>query len=240
MKNSILYFDEIGLQDVVSVGGKNATLGEVFRQLGPKGILVPDGFATTAKVYREFIKQNYLEQKIARVLSELKTFDFSNLPEIGHTVRSLVQKSFFPYHTQVQIIAAYYELVERVENDGHVVVRSSAVVASDSLHTTFENQLGSYLHVKGENALLEACKNCYVSLFTDKAIKDSVIKKINLSAIAISVGVQQMIRPYKDGAPVSFTLNQEEQDMISQWSVLIEDHFQMPIYIFPFLFLLRG
>jgi pyruvate, water dikinase len=231
MKDSILYFDEIGLQDVAKVGNKNASLGEVFKHFGAKGILVPDGFATTIKVYREFLKQNNLEQKIAHIINGLDEKGFSNLPEIGSTVRSLLQNSVFPYYTQVQILAAYSELVERVENDRYVVVRSSAI-AKDFPKATFAKQLDSYPNVEGEDALLEACKNCFVSLFTDKALQYCIHRKINPIDVALSVGVQQMIHTnMDDSVPVSFTLNKAEQKMISKWSALIEDHFHMPLKI---------
>jgi pyruvate, water dikinase len=229
MKDSILYFDEIGLQDVHRVGNKNATLGEVFKQLGSKGILVPDGFATTIKVYRQFLKQNNLEQKIAHVISGLDKKDISNLSEIVSIIRSSLQNSVFPYYTQVQILAAYNELMERVENDGNVVVRSSAIV-KDYPQVTFDKQLGSYLNINGENALLEACKNCFASLFTDKALQYCILRKINPMDVALSVGVQQMIHTDKeDNAPVSFTLDKAEQKMVSKWNTLIEEHFHMPM-----------
>ncbi len=230
MRDSILYFDEIGLQDVVRVGNKNAALGEIYQQLSHKGVLVPDGFVISTKVYQEFLNQNNLKRKITDIIKGLNTSDFSNLSEIGKTVRSTLQKSIFPYYTQVLILAAYNELLERVDSDGHVIVRCSAI-ANGVPKINFAKQLDCYLNIKGEDALLEACKNCFISLYTDKAIKYCALRRIKPTDITFSIGVQQMIRPSKKSASLRFNLSKQETETIDRWSALIDQHFQVPMTI---------
>ncbi len=205
MKDNILFFREIALADVPKVGGKNASLGEMFQKLTPKGILVPDGFATTSKVYRDFLNENGLSQKLKQILAELDVKDFSNLTEVGAKARALLNSGDFHYNVQVQIIAAYRELLDDVGMDCSVAVRSSAT-AEDLPEASFAGQQESYLNVKGEEALLEACKNCFISLFTDRAIKYRVDMGFDHMDVALSVGVQQMVRSDKACAGVGFTL----------------------------------
>ncbi len=230
MKESILFFDEVGLQDVSKVGSKNASLGEFFQQLSPNGIVVPDGFATTAKVYQDFLRQNHLETKLSTVLNRLDVDLFSNISEVGNEVRSLLDDSIFPYHTQVQIIAAYNELAERVNMECPVAVRSSAVFSA-SKERNFAGQLESYLDVRGEDALLTACKKCYTSLFTNKAIKYAVEMGIHPMEIANSIGIQQMVRRKQSPTPVKFSLNNKDQQRLSEWSAIIDNHFEQPMNI---------
>lgn len=230
MKDSILYFNEIGLKDTAKVGAKNASLGELFQQLTPKGVLVPDGFATTDKVYREFLKQNHLERKLSVLLGRLDVQNLTNLSEIGIDVRTLLSNGVFPYYTQVQILAAYNELVERVEMDCPVAVRCSAIT-NDLSKVNFAGQLECYLNIKGENALLNACKNCFVSFFTDKAIKYKLGVGLKHQDVALSVGVQQMVYPIEGNARVGLVLNSDEKKTQSHWTALVEDHFKMPMNI---------
>ena len=229
MNNSILYFDEIDLQDATRVGNKNAALGEILQKLSSKGISVPDGFVISSKIYQDFLSQNNLKQKIADIIKRLDTKNFSNLSEIGKTIRSTFQKSTFSYLSQVQIIAAYNELLERVESDGSVIVRCSAITKSTK--NNFAKQLDCYLNIKGENALLEACKNCFVSLYSDKALKYCILKEINPTDVGFSVGVQQMIHHTRKDTSQFSNLNKKEQDLITEWSAIINEHFQTPMTI---------
>ncbi len=205
MKENILFFNEIGLGDIAKVGGKNASLGELFQELSPKGINIPNGFATTVEVYRNFLKENYIERKLSMILEELDTLHFSNLPEIGTKARTLMRTGDFSYKVQVQLIAAYNELMEYCGEDCSVAVRSSAT-AEDLPEASFAGQQESFLNIKGEDALLEACKNCFVSLFSDRAIKYRVDMGFDHMEVALSVGVQQMVRSDLACAGVGFTL----------------------------------
>ncbi|MFK7806254.1 MAG: PEP/pyruvate-binding domain-containing protein [Saprospiraceae bacterium] len=231
MKDSVLYFDEIGLKDLPIVGSKNASLGEVVRQFQPNGISVPEGFATTARVYRDFLKQNNLEAPLATILSQLDTTTFHNLSLVGNQARALLAKSIFPYHTQVTIIAAYLGLAERLEVEGDVIVRSS-IVTKDKIVCEFATKLENFKNIKGEDDLLAACKKCFVALFSDRFIKCCAEEKVNPLDLDLSIGVQQMLRTEENNSTSGqLTLNKEELSKITNWSSTIKNHFAKPVNI---------
>ena len=210
-KNSklILWFEEIGIEDVKLVGGKNASLGEMYRNLTEKGINVPNGFAITATAYRYFLKENGLMEKIKEVLKDLDTKNVDNLRERGQKVRDLILHAEFPEQLKREIIEAYKKLssmygVEYLD----VAVRSSAT-AEDLPDASFAGQQETYLNIRGEHAILEYSKKCFASLFTDRAISYREDKGFDHFSIALSIGVQKMVRSDKAASGVMFTLDTE-------------------------------
>ena len=164
----VKWFDEIGMGDVPLVGGKNASLGEMTVALGKKGVKVPYGFAITAEAYKYLIKYAKLDEKIKDILKDLDTHDIKNLQERGKKVRELIENADFPEDLEREILDAYHSMVEK-EPDITVAVRSSAT-AEDLPDASFAGQQETYLNIKGDKELIEACKKCFASLFTDRAI----------------------------------------------------------------------
>ncbi len=205
----ILWFEEVGVSDVKLVGGKNASLGEMYQNLVPKGINVPNGFAITATAYRYFMKENRLIEKIRDILKDLNTRDVNNLRERGAKVRDMILHAEFPERLKNEIFEAYDRLsaeynIEAVD----VAVRSSAT-AEDLPDASFAGQQETYLNIKGKHALLDAVKKCFASLFTDRAISYREDKGFDHFSIALSVGVQKMVRSDKGASGVMFTLDTE-------------------------------
>ena len=207
-KSFVRWFETLRIKDVPIVGGKNASLGEMLKALKDKGILVPDGFATTADAYWEFLKFNRLHEKIAAVLSEHKKGKLS-LEKAGANIRALIVKGSFPPALAKEIGQAYQQLAKKYRM-AHVdvAVRSSAT-AEDLPSASFAGQQETYLNVRGEKDLQEACKRCFASLFTDRAIVYREAKKFNHMKIALSIGVQKMVRSDRSGSGVLFTLDTE-------------------------------
>ncbi len=205
----ILNFDKINKNDVAKVGGKNASLGEMFQNLTNKGIQIPDGFAVTAAAYWHLLAQNNIKNSIKRKLKVLDIDTFDNLPEVGKSIRKVILQATIPFGLQVEIIAAYHSLKERVGGSNiQLAVRSSAT-AEDLPEASFAGQQESYLNIKGDDDLLDACLNCYASLFTDRAIKYRIDNGFDAMEVALSIGVQQMVRSDKACAGVGFTLEPE-------------------------------
>jgi len=205
--NIILFFNQISINDIAKVGGKNASLGEMYNQLNPKGISVPNGFATTADAYRLFRSTNNIEQKLNELLLLLDTENYSNLSKIGETARNLILSAELPKEITEPIIEAYKELSSKCgipELD--VAVRSSAT-AEDLPTASFAGRMESFLNISGEKQLLDAVHLCYASLFTDRAIKYRHDMGFTGIDIAISVGVQQMVRSDKASSGVAFTID---------------------------------
>ncbi len=201
-------FNQLTIQDVPTVGGKNASLGELFQALTPRGIRVPDGFAVTAAAYWEFLRYNNLEAPLKSALDQLDTDAFSNLTKVGGEVRALIAGATLPEPLQASIKAAYHELMERVGPEGSVAVRSSAT-AEDLPEASFAGQQESFLNIKGADALLRACLACYESLFTDRAIKYRIDNGFEHMDVALSIGIQYMVRSDLAAAGVGFTLEPE-------------------------------
>ena len=202
------WLEDLTSGDVGEVGGKNASLGEMIRTLEDEGIRVPAGFATTARAYRQFLEANNLNDRLDEKLSAYRSGDRS-LEETGKAVRRLFLDAEFPEETAEAIRRAYRELSQRYELDGvDVAVRSSAT-AEDLPEASFAGQQETYLNISGEKDLLDACRRCYASLFTDRAISYREEKNFSHLEVALSVGVQKMVRSDKAGSGVMFTIDTE-------------------------------
>ena len=203
----ILFFNQISISDIGKVGGKNASLGEMYCRLNPIGIKIPNGFAVTAEGYRLFRKENNLEKPLEDLLLSLDTKEYSNLSSIGEKARNLILSATIPEEIGNDIRAAYQELCKQCEiNNLDVAVRSSAT-SEDLPSASFAGRMESFLNISGEKQLLDAVRRCYASLFTDRAIKYRHDMGFTAMDIAISVGVQQMVRSDKASSGVAFTLD---------------------------------
>jgi phosphoenolpyruvate synthase/pyruvate phosphate dikinase len=165
----VIWFEDLARGDVALVGGKNASLGEMVRQLGGKGIQVPPGFATTAQAFREYLTANGLDDFIAGTLARLEAGKIT-LAESGSTIRKAILSGDFPVATRDEILAAFRELARRTGSKDLSVAARSSATAEDLPDASFAGQQETYLNVRGETALLETCRRCYASLFTDRAI----------------------------------------------------------------------
>ncbi len=204
----VCWFADLDRDDNDRVGGKNASLGEMIGALRERGIAVPEGFATTAAAYWAFIEANELQDKIAAQVEKLKG-DRSNLRQVGQAIRKLILGGEFSPELAQAITRSYTEMAERIgEKDPGVAVRSSAT-AEDLPEASFAGQLESFLNVRGEEALLDACKHCFSSLFTDRAIAYREDRGFDHMKIALSVGVQRMVRADRAGAGVMFSIDTE-------------------------------
>lgn len=204
----VRWFDQIGIEDVASVGGKNAALGELYQQLTKQGVSAPNGFATTASAYVSFLSESGLDEKIDQILADLDTTDIANLRERGQRVRHAILATEFPTDLKDAIIHAYQQLSAERGQPVDVAVRSSAT-AEDLPDASFAGQQETYLNVQGEQALLDACRRCFASLFTDRAISYRTHKNFDHSQIALSVGVQLMVRSDLSCSGVMFSLDTE-------------------------------
>lgn len=225
----ILWFEEVRSIDVGLVGGKNSSLGEMIQQLASKGVNVPGGFATTAYAYRHFIKGAGLEPKLRKIFSDLDTDDMDNLQARGKQARSLILNTPFPQDLNDAITVAYKKMCERYsknsdfcarfegadkeECESHldevdVAVRSSAT-AEDLPEASFAGQQETYLNVHGIKGVLESCHKCFASLFTDRAIAYRVHNGFDHLDVALSVGVQKMVRSDLATSGVMFSIDTE-------------------------------
>ncbi len=208
-KAFILWFDEIGIEDVPFVGGKNASLGEMYTKLSAKGVKVPYGFAVTAYAYKYFIKENHLQNKIKEVLKGLDTKDVEDLQKRGKKIRNMILRAKMPPALEEEIIKAYKKLGEfyKMKNPD-VAVRSSAT-AEDLPDASFAGQQESYLNIKGPDQLIKAIQKCFASLFTDRAISYREDKGFDHFSVYLSIAVQKMVRSDKASSGVMFTLDTE-------------------------------
>lgn len=206
METLIKYFDEITLGDLPKVGGKNASLGEMFHNLSGKGITVPDGFALTADAYWLFIDNNNFRDKLNGILGALDTVNFSNLSNTGAACRELMMSGELPGELSKKIKEGYDFLINKYDDDISFAARSSAT-AEDLPNASFAGQQETYLNVQGIDNLLSACHRCYASLFTDRAIKYRTDNGFEHMKVALSVGVQLMVRSDKASSGVIFTLD---------------------------------
>lgn len=208
-KKFILWFDELTNKDVPLVGGKNASLGEMYQKLTKKGIKIPNGFALTAYAYRYFLVENKLDIKIREILSSLDTSNIKNLARKGYAVRQAILENPFPENLKDAISEAYKRLSKEYKSRAvDTAVRSSAT--SEDLPTaSFAGQQESYLNIRGEYSLIETCKKCIASLFTNRAISYREDKGFDHFSIALSVGVQKMVRSDKASSGVMFTIDTE-------------------------------
>jgi pyruvate,water dikinase len=204
----VIWFEKLGRGDVAQVGGKNASLGEMVQTLAPRGIRVPPGFATTAGAYWDYVEANDLGGEIGALLAQLAE-GRATLAETGREIRALILRGEWPEDTAAAIAQAYRELCERTgKADVDVAVRSSAT-AEDLPDASFAGQQETFLNIRGEKALLNACRRCYASLFTDRAISYRDAKGFDHMAVALSIGVQQMVRSDLGGAGVMFSIDTE-------------------------------
>lgn len=208
MKAYIKKFSETSINDLAEVGGKNSSLGEMFTKLTSKGINVPDGFSITSVAYWYFIDTNLLREKLTQILSSLDIVKFSNLSEVGSKCRDLILKANIPDDLQRLILDAYKELEQKYNGKIELAVRSSAT-AEDLATASFAGQQESYLNTKGEHELIDACRRCYASLFTDRAIKYRLDHGFEHMKVALSIGIQKMVRSDLASAGVGFTLDPE-------------------------------
>ncbi len=208
MKEHIAWFEDIGSKDVSIVGGKNASLGEMIRELKDEGIRVPDGFAITAAAYRAFLEANDLTDKISAQLEDYRSGK-KRLHQAGEAIRRLILDAEFSAELSEAIRESYRELGRRYDTETvGVAVRSSAT-AEDLPEASFAGQQESFLNVCGEQELLNICRRCYASLFTDRAISYREDRGFEHMKIALSVGVQKMVRSDEASAGVIFTIDPE-------------------------------
>ncbi len=204
----VLDFAELGRADVALVGGKNASLGEMIGALSAKGVAVPPGFATTADAFRLYLAHNQLEQLLADHLEALSSGDAS-LAETGQGIRAAIAGGTWPEQLEQAIRLGYRDLSGRVgKATPSVAVRSSAT-AEDLPEASFAGQQSTFLNIAGEDALLDACRECYASLYTDRAISYREAHGFEHTAVALSVGVQQMVRADLAGSGVMFSIDTE-------------------------------
>ena len=208
MTSYIRWLHDVGLDQLAEVGGKNASLGEMLRQLSSEGIRVPGGFATTAAAYRHFVAHNKLDKKIAQQLSNLNTNDVVALSQTGKTIRDWFNAAQFPEDLEQDIRQHYQSLVKENGAEATYAVRSSAT-AEDLPEASFAGQQETYLNIQGEDALLDAIRAVFASLYNDRAIAYRVHQGFTDDSVALSAGIQRMVRSDLASSGVMFTLDTE-------------------------------
>ena len=207
-KRLVIWFDELQLKDIPEVGGKNASLGEMRQNLQKKGVNIPDGYAVTAHAYRYLIESAGIWDKIKEILKDLDTHDIRNLSARGRKVRSLIYNAKMPGDLRDEIVKAYRRLCEEYGENTDVAVRSSAT-AEDLPDASFAGQQETFLNIRGEEALIDACKRCFASLFTDRAISYRFDKGFDHESVFLSIGVQKMVRSDIGASGVIFSIDTE-------------------------------
>jgi pyruvate,water dikinase len=208
-KKHIYWFSELGIGDVPIVGGKNASLGEMFSKLTSKGVRIPDGYAVSAHAYDHYVNSSGVRSEIEALLRGVKATDITLLAERGEKIRSLIRGKPLPKDLEQEIITAYDELCRRYKGaEVDVAVRSSAT-AEDLPDASFAGQQDTYLNIKGHDALLDACRRCFASLFTDRAIAYREEKKFDHFQVKLSIAVQKMVRSDLASAGVMFSIDTE-------------------------------
>src|SRR5690348_3730566 len=189
----VLDLATLRMKDVASVGGKNASLGEMISQLGGAGVRVPGGFATTADAYREFLAQGSLDKRIAERLGRLDAGNVTELAKAGAEIRGWIVAQEFPSRLRDEIAKAYGKLADGAGADASFAVRSSAT-AEDLPDASFAGQQETFLNVRGLDGLLGAIKHVFASLYNDRAISYRVHKGYDHDGVALSAGIQRMVR----------------------------------------------
>jgi len=202
------WFEDLRIEDVPSVGGKNASLGEMIRNLSEKGVNVPSGFAVTAYAYKYMIEKAGIDQKIREILSDLDTHDVHNLAERGQKIRDLIRSTPLPPELEEEIRRRYREMEERYGKNVDVAVRSSAT-AEDLPDASFAGQQETYLNVRGEDEVVKKVRDCFASLFTNRAISYRVDKGFDHFSVYLSVGIQKMVRSDLACSGVMFSIDTE-------------------------------
>ena len=206
-KKFILWFDELSIEDVPLVGGKNASLGEMYRNLTKKGVRIPNGFAVTAYAYDYSVEKAGIKNKLRGILNDLDKSK-KNLAEVGQKARDAILKAELPQELKDEVTNAYKKLCRQYGANTDVAVRSSAT-AEDLPDASFAGQQETYLNIRGESALMNACKKCFASLFTNRAISYRVDKHFDHFKVALSIGVQKMVRSDKASSGVMFSIDTE-------------------------------
>ena len=204
----IRWFEEIKIEDVPLVGGKNASLGEMYRELTPQGVKLPNGFAVTAEAYWYLVKSGNVLPKMKKILAGIDKNDLEDFAKRGHAVRELIYTTSLPEDLAEGIVAAYHSLGEQYGENTDVAVRSSAT-AEDLPTASFAGQQDTYLNIRGEGQLLDACRRCFASLFTDRAISYRIDQGFDHFKVALSIGIMKMIRSDLATSGVMFTLDTE-------------------------------
>ncbi len=207
-KKHILWFKEISSKDVGLVGGKNASLGEMFSRLTKKGVNVPNGFALTTNFYWEFLKANNLDKRLKEFFKKLNPKSIKSIQETGKKCREAIAREKFTDHLKQEVLKAYFKLSLKYGDNTDVAVRTSGV-AEDRPSASFAGQFETYLNISGEKELLKAVKKSIISTFTDRAIAYREEKKIGQMEFGLSVGIQKMVRSDLASSGVIFTLDTE-------------------------------
>ena len=205
----IRFFNELSIKDVPIVGGKNASLGEMYGQLTKKGLKIPYGFATTSSAYNYFLESTGLKKKIQDIIKGLDTHNIKDLMRRGAEIRKIIIASELPKDFVKEIKTAYQKLSNNYKTKNLAVAVRSSATAEDLPDASFAGQQETYLNIRGEKELILAVKKCIASLFTDRAISYRVDKKFDHFSIALSVGVQKMIRADLGASGVMFTIDTE-------------------------------
>jgi pyruvate,water dikinase len=206
--NYIRWFNELTIDDVPLVGGKNASLGEMYRELTSQGINIPNGFTVTAEAYRYLLDQSDGWTALHGALDDLKPDDVADLARRARRAREIIYAAPFPADLESQILKAFAQLRQQYGDDLSVAVRSSAT-AEDLPTASFAGQQDTYLNIRGHQALLEACKRCFASLFTDRAIHYRIDQGFDHFKLALSIGVMKMVRSDLNASGVMFSLDTE-------------------------------
>jgi pyruvate,water dikinase len=204
----IRFFSEIKIEDIPLVGGKNASLGEMYQELTPKGVPVPNGFAITAEAYRALLDANNLWPTLHDLLDNLNPDDVADLKARGKKSRDAIYFATLPEEVVQEMLEAYHQLQQQYGEEISVAVRSSAT-AEDLPNASFAGQQDTYLNIKGDAAYIDACKRCFASLFTDRAIHYRIDQGFDHFKVALSIGVQLMVRSDLASSGVMFSLDTE-------------------------------
>ncbi len=209
MHKHIKFFNEVDLSDIPEVGGKNASLGEMYQHLAPKGINLPNGFATTSSSYYYFIEQAGIKDRIQRVLDGLDIHDVKDLKRRGAKIRGIIMKAKLPADFEAEIAEGYKNLSEQCGKKNVVVAVRSSATAEDLPNASFAGQQETYLNISGQKNVLLKAKECISSLFTDRAIVYREENGFDHMKVALSVGIQQMVAVRSEAAGVMFTVDTE-------------------------------
>ena len=204
----IRWFNELTINDIPLVGGKNASLGEMYRELASQGVIVPNGFAITAEAYRYVLNQAGVWERLHELLDQVNPDDVADLARRAQLARDLVYSAPLPQDLERQILVAFAQLQQEYGDDLTVAVRSSAT-AEDLPTASFAGQQDTYLNIRGGQSLLDACKRCFASLFTDRAIHYRLDQGFDHFKIGLSIGIMKMVRSDLAASGVMFSLDTE-------------------------------
>ncbi|HDH08868.1 MAG TPA: phosphoenolpyruvate synthase, partial [Gammaproteobacteria bacterium] len=208
IENYIRWFEKLGIEDIPLVGGKNASLGEMYRELTPQGVKIPNGFAITADAYRYMLDKAGAWDALYEALDGLDASDVNDLARRGAKARDIIYGATLPENLREQILTAFNGLKKQYPGNISVAVRSSAT-AEDLPNASFAGQQDTYLNIESEEQLLDACRRCFASLFTDRAIHYRIDQGFEHFKVALSIGVMKMVRSDLAASGVMFSLDTE-------------------------------